>query len=169
MIVLSFGLLFVACSHKCTDLEHCEKNEFFGVNLDQTEQVSEFHQQLIAGGVKWKGRTLKEWNDEIGPDYDLSGGKMASAALYDGDAEEACKLFETLDSMLYERYQNREPYQQKEWEERGDGTYRMSFANFFEYRGYRISIVLRLTTPDMDDNSPMKGDVSIGLGGNLSR
>lgn len=164
LFVFTCCLTVSACTNNKDSFEEWRKNEFFGLDLDKSNQVGEFHKLLISGKLDWHGTKLEEWDDGWGSDYDLSEGKISTTCIYDGDAQNARSLFAHVDSVFYSRYNNREPLKQKEWVELEDGAYSISYINFFKYKGYRIGVTLVIVSYEKDENKASAGCVRIGLG-----
>lgn len=166
ILLLSFCLTVSACTNSNVPVpfEKWEKNEFFGLNLDNNDQVGEFHKLLISGKLDWNGTKLEEWDDGWGSDYDLSEGKISTTCIFNGTAQDTRLLFNQLDSAFFKRYNNREPLKQKEWAEINDGMYSISYLNFFNYKGYRIGLTMVIVSSEKDEKTADAGCVRIGLG-----
>lgn len=161
---LSCCLAVSACTNRNATVEEWKKNEFFGLDLDKSDQVGEFHELLSFGKLDWHGTKLEEWDDGWGSDYDLSEGKVSTTRLFNGSAQEARSLFIHLDSIFFDRYNNREPLKQKRWIEHDDGIFTMTYLNFFDYKGYRIGLTLIVESTEEDENKASAGSVLVGLG-----
>lgn len=161
--VLTYCLSLSACTNN-NSFDEWEKNEFFGTDLNKSDQVAEFHRLLCSHNLEWNGTMLEEWTDGYSSDYELSEGKISTTCIFQGSAKEARSLFNHVDSVLYNRYENREPYEQNEWTKLSDGVYSMSFVNFYNYKGYRIGVTLVIESPEEDESKAKEGSVRIGLG-----
>lgn len=164
LFVLMCCLSLSACTNYNHPFEEWKQNEFFGLNLDQDNQVAEFHKLLLSGKLDWNGTKLEEWSDGFGSDYELSGGNISTTCIFQGSAEEARSLFNSVDSVMFYRYNNREPLMQKEWNRTSDGMYSMSYVNFYDYNGYRIAMTMVIESPEKDEGKANAGSVRIGLG-----
>lgn len=168
MLNVSFVLMccftLSACTNDNQPFEEWKKNEFFGLNLDKDGQVAEFHKLLLSGKLDWNGTKLEEWTDGFGSDYELTEGRTSTTCVFQGSAEDARSLFERVDSILYNRYNNCEPLKQKEWTATSDGIYSMSYVNFYNYKGYRIGVTMVIESPEKDESKANAGSVRIGLG-----
>lgn len=153
-----------ACSNSNVSVEEWGRNEFFGLDLDKSDQVGAFHELLTSNKLDWHGTKLEEWDDGLMSDYELSEGKLSTTCLFNGSAQEARSLFIHLDSVFFDRYNNREPLKQKRWIKHDDDIFTISYHNFFNYKGYRIGITLVIESAEEDENKANVGSVLIGLG-----
>lgn len=163
LFVLTYCLTVSACTKNNVPLEEWEENEFFGLDIDKSDQVSAFHELLSSGKLDWHGTKLEEWNDGWGTDYDLSEGNVSTTCIFDGNVQDARLLFNQLDSIFFNRYNNREPLKLKEWVELEDENYSISYLNFYSYKGYRIGVTLMIVSSEKDENKASVGCVRIGL------
>ncbi len=144
--------------------EGWQKNEFFGLNLDNDNQVPEFHKILVSGKYNWNNVKIEEWLDGFGSDFEMSGGTISTAIIFCGTAQDAQSIFYRMDNAFNERYQNREPLVQNEWIHLEDNLYLMTHYNFFTYKGYRIVLTLELKSPTKNEEKATAGMVRLGLG-----
>lgn len=145
-------------------IEDWGNNEFFGLNLDKSNQVVEFHKLLVSGKLYWQGTKLEEWTDGFISDYDLSDGQISSTCIFKGSAQDTQSLFAQLHNIFYSRYNNCKPLKQKEWIDQGNGSYSITCIDFYDYKGYRIGVTMVLESNKKDKTAVYAGSIRLGLG-----
>ena len=140
------------------------REEFFGVDLNQSNQVVKLHNLLIDKKVDYKGKCMSEWTDGMGTDYEFSEGKIVSIDIAEGDIKDVEQVYFELDSIFTNKYKSQEHLNLREWMTTGDNSFYFEYLNFYSYNTYRIGLTLRLVSPVKDEKNITSASVRVGLG-----
>lgn len=153
-------LLLISCNKK-DNINN--QTDFFGVNLDNDgNQVERLHNLLVEGKVKHDNKVLREWEDQIGSDYELTEGEMVSLEMCKGNEEEVKSIRDSLNLAFSEKFTPKNHLMLREWI-KTESDYYYEYIDFYEYGKYAIGVHYRIFSPTGDENNVTSAEVRVGL------